>query len=84
MKESDRRVLRAAARVLEASAGDWPGADQIGEDMGGTDADVVAETLRTLQRNGFVRLDGAANGGAGTPVFVQEITAKGRQILGIV
>ena len=82
MKESDRRVLRAAARVLAANGGDWPGAEQIGEDMGGVDADVVADTLRTLQRNGYVRLDGAFAGDASAAVYVQEITAKGQQIVG--
>lgn len=82
MKESDRRVLRAAARVLEANDGDWPGADQIGQEMGGLGADIVTDTLRTLQRSGYLRLDGAPAGDSSAPVFVQEITDKGRQILG--
>jgi hypothetical protein len=82
VKESDRRVLRAAAEVIEVNNGDWPGNDLIGAHMSGVDAGIVAETLRTLQRNGYVRLDGASAGGDVDRVFVQEITVKGRQALG--
>ena len=82
MKESDRRVLRAAAQAIDTSGGDWPGNDVIGEQMGGVDADLVADTLRAMHRAGHLKLDGAVNGGSGQAVFVQEITAKGRQALG--
>jgi hypothetical protein len=82
VKESDRRVLRAAARAIDTGDGNWPGNELIGEQMGGVDADVVADTLRVLHRNGHLRLDGAVNGGADVPLFVREITAKGRQALG--
>lgn len=82
VKESDRRVLRAAAQAVDTNDGNWPGNDLIGEQMGGVDAELVADTLRALHRNGHVRLDGALTGGGGDLVFVQEITAKGRQALG--
>jgi hypothetical protein len=81
VKESDRRVLRAAARALNTSEGNWPGADQIGQDMGGLDLEVVTDTLRALQRSGYVKLDGSFGGDASSPVFVKEITAKGCQVV---
>ncbi len=83
MRESERRVLRAAAEVIEASNGDWPGNDLVGKHMGGVDAGVVADALRALQHGGYLRLDGAFTGSGAERVFVQQITPKGRRALGM-
>ncbi len=76
-------MLRAAAEVIEASNGDWPGNDLVGEHMGGVDAGVVADALRALQHGGYLRLDGAFTGSGAERVFVQQITPKGRRALGM-
>jgi hypothetical protein len=82
VKQSERRVLRAAAEVLAINGGNWPGNDLVGEHLGGVDAGVVAQVLRTLQDKGYLRLDGGFSGSGGERVFVQEINPKGHAVLG--
>jgi hypothetical protein len=82
VKQSERRVLRAAAEVIATSRGNWPGNDLVGEHLGRVDAGVVAQVLRTLQDKGYLRLDGGFSGSGGDRVYVQEITVKGHAVLG--
>jgi hypothetical protein len=71
--EFERRVLRAADEASKANNGNWLANDLIAEPLGGVEAIVAADALRSLQSNGYLRLEGAFGGRE----FVRLITAKG-------
>jgi hypothetical protein len=70
--ELELRVLRVARDI-----GDGASHEQVAHELGTRATDAIANTLRTLQSNGHLRLEVSSGG----RVLVAEITPKGYRTL---